>query len=45
MGEIKINRLETTKKIGPMINEYWDKLRRAPGRAKKRPGVRGPFCG
>ena len=43
MEEIKINRLETTKKIGPMINNYWEKLRQAPAQGKKTAWCAGPL--
>jgi len=43
MENIKINRMETPKKIGPMINNYWENLRRAPKEGKKTAWNAGPL--
>ena len=43
MEQVKKNRLETPKKIGPMINNYWENLRRASKEGKKTAWNAGPL--
>ena len=43
MTERKLNRLETTRLIRPMVDQHWESLRRAPERGQKTAWCNGPL--